>query len=130
MNPHETNHSSLARALAGTYEQHAERKRDARKPTGFDQANAGELRLSNPDARDIAEKFYGELWREFHPSATLKIIHHLNSIHHRTNKPLQRAFNAKREQGGGFLTAEKITYETKTHHGLGHLVRGDLFRRQ
>lgn len=46
----------------------------------------GELPLNNQQAKEIAEKILGELWREFHPTGTMKIVSNLSRAFAREQK--------------------------------------------
>ena len=59
----------------------------------------GDVRLDNQQAKAIAEKIIQELWKEFHPTATLKIMGKLDRAFKREMKTAQVAYQS--EQAGG-----------------------------
>ena len=55
----------------------------------------GDIMLNNQQAKSIAEKIVHELWKEFHPTATLKIVGKINRGFQREMKTEQVAYQRK-----------------------------------
>jgi len=85
------------------------------EPPGFEPLPnyQGELRLTNAQAKPIAEKLYLELRREFHGSATMKIISNLRDIDAREAKSQQVAYQLRMADGGAPLSVEKTPTPTR-----------------
>lgn len=56
--------------------------------------------LNNQEAKAIAEKVALELWTEFHPTATLKILTNLQRIFEREQKTILVQNQTRRASGG------------------------------
>lgn len=68
----------------------------------------GNLRLDNQQAKAIAEKIVEELWCEFHPTATLKIVGKIERAFAREMKTAQVKYQREQAGGGLPLSVEKL----------------------
>jgi len=58
----------------------------------------GDKPLNNQEAREVADKIFNELWREFHPMATRKVISNLDRIHVAAQRENTAEFQRKQDQ--------------------------------